>query len=570
MTQQQMTSGQMDWNSRASQLLAANRLPDLQRLLEQVLIGQPENHEARQLLGVAHSMQGRHAEGIHHLSLAVLLSDFQPDWYFNLANILRNDGQIELALMTYRRLLSQAPGHAQAWFNLANLLGEQQKHSLAADAYKRALYADPSYLKAMVNLASSLSRIGDFDGALKVFRQILASDPKHVGARNNMANLLRDLGQPHEARQILSQLATEDPSSARVQNNLGSAWRELGDLKQSLVCYSKAIELKADYPEGQMNYAMALLTDGQWAKGWKHYEARLDPRLQVAVPVSPQNTTRWTGQSLQGKRILVHGEQGLGDMLQFCRFVPMLEKFGAEVFMLTDQNLKRLFQTLDMRGVVLSSGDPVPADLDFQVSLLSLPLYLDIFSPTQFHPTPYLKTQPTAVSLWQARLDEWFPKSVRGERLRVGLVWAGNPRREMPLASLVDRRRSLSLAQARQLVLAHPQVDWVSMQKGEQENGLPEIKSAALLLQDFADTAALCQGLDAVVTVDTSVAHLSASIGRPTIMLSRFDACWRWGLTGVQTPWYQSMRIIRQSRYGEWSHALQQVGAELDLLGKRS
>lgn len=567
MTKPQTTTGQTDWSSQASQLLAARKLPELQRLLEQLLQGQPENNEARQLLGVAHSMQGRHAEGVKHLSLAISLNEFQPDWMFNLANILSNDGQIELALMTYRRLLNLAPGHAQGWFNLANLLSDQQKHNQAIDAYRRALLADPSYLKAMVNLASSLSRVGDFDGALKIFRQILASDPKHVGARNNMANLLRDLGNPQEARRLLLELAKEDPTSARVQNNLGSAWREIGDLHQSLVCYRKALELKSDYPEGQMNYAMALLTDGQWEKGWRHYEARLDPRLQVAVAVAPINTARWTGQDLKGQRILVHGEQGLGDMLQFCRFVPLLEKMGAEVFLLTDRSLKRLFQTLDMRAQVLSNGDAVPADLHYEVSLLSLPLYLGIFSPTQFHPTPYLKADDEAVSHWRSRLDNWFPNSTRDTRKRVGIVWAGNPRREMPLASLVDRRRSLSLPQARQLVLSHPNIDWVSLQKGEQEEGLADIKSSASFLHDFADTAALCQALDAVVTVDTSVAHLCASIGRPTIMLSRFDACWRWGLQGVQTPWYPSMRIVRQSRYGDWSNVLQQVGSELQALG---
>ena len=136
----------------------------------------------------------------------------------------------------------------------------------------------------------------------------------------------------------------------------------------------------------------------------------------------------------------------------------------------------------------------------------------------------------------------------------------------MPLASLVDRRRSLSSDQARQLIQAYPEIDWISLQKGEQENAMPGIPSAASSLQDFADTAALCQALDAVVTVDTSVAHLSASIGRPTIMLSRFDACWRWGLKDVQTPWYQTMRIVRQSSYGDWSQALLRVSAELAQL----
>jgi hypothetical protein len=189
-------------------------------------------------------------------------------------------------------------------------------------------------------------------------------------------------------------------------------------------------------------------------------------------------------------------------------------------------------------------------------------LHLGIFRPDQFIAQPYLKAQPQEVAQWQAQLDEWFKPKAQTGRIRAGLVWAGNPRRDMPLASLVDRRRSLPLESVRQF-LQLPHIDWVSLQKGEQESALSEIPSAAFGLNDFADTAALGQALDAVVTVDTSVAHLSASIGRPTFMLSRFDACWRWGLSGEQTPWYESMRIIRQQSYGDWTDALEDVKARL-------
>jgi tetratricopeptide (TPR) repeat protein len=552
------------WNTRARQLLEANKLQELQTLLEQVLSAEPDAHEARQLLGVACGMQGRHDEALIHLSMAIALADFEPDWLFNLGNLLRNAGRVELALVAYRKLLRMAPGHAHAWFNLGNLLADQQKDAKAVDAYRRALMADPSYLKAMVNLAGALSRTSDFEGALKVYRQILAGDPKHIGARNNMANLLRDLGRPQEAHSILLEMANEDPSSPRVQNNLGSAWREIGHLPEALICYQKALELKPDYPEGRMNYGMALLSDGQWEAGWTNYEARLDPRLKGSVPMQHANIKSWAGQDPQGKRILVHGEQGLGDMLQFCRFVPLLASRGAQVVLVTDRHLKRLLGTLNFNGIVATEGDPVPGAFDYQVSLLSLPLHLGVFGPEKFISQPYLKAQAKEVAQWQAQLDDWFKPKAQSGRPRIGLVWAGNPRRDMPLASLVDRRRSLPLASARQL-LQLPHIDWVSLQKGEQELALSEIPSAAFGLNDFAATGALCQALDAVVTVDTSVAHLAASLGRPTFMLSRFDACWRWGLQGEQTPWYESMRICRQPSYGDWSGALKTVRS---LLGE--
>lgn len=554
-----------DWNSRARQLLAAGSpqaLEALEKLLLQVLSKEPEAHEARQLLGVACSMQGRHDEALVHLSLAIALSDFEPDWLFNLGNMLRSAGRVELALAAYRKLLQLAPGHAHAWFNLANLLADKNQYGQAVEAYRRALMADPSYLKAMVNLAGALSRTADFEGALKVYRQIIAGDPQHVGARNNMANLLRDLGRPQEAHQILLGMSIEDPSSARVQNNLGSAWRETGYLPEALACYRRALELKPDYPEGKMNYGMALLSDGQWQEGWKCYEARLDTRLQGAVTPQHANITPWVGQDPKGKRILVHGEQGLGDMLQFCRFVPLLASRGAQVVLVTDRHLKRLLSTLNFNGVVATEGNSVPGPFDYQVSLLSLPLHLGIFKPDQFIAQPYLKAQPQEVAQWQAQLDEWFKPKAQTGRLRVGLVWAGNPMREMPLASLVDRRRSLPLESVKQF-LQLPHIDWVSLQKGEQESALPGIPSAAFGLNDFANTAALAQALDAVVTVDTSVAHLAASLGRPTFMLSRFDACWRWGLTGEKTPWYESMRIIRQPSYGDWTQALQALHTQL-------
>lgn len=548
-----------DWSSHARRLLAEQNIGALHSLLRRVLEDQPANHEARQLLGVACGMQGRHEEALSHLGLALALSDFQPDWLFNLGNVLRGAGQSELALAAYRRLVSLAPGHAQAWFNLANLLADLKQDAAAVDAYRRALLADPAYLKAMINLAGALSRTGDFDGALKVYRQILAADPTHVGARNNMANLLRDLGQPEQARSILEQLAREDPTSARVQNNLGSALRELGQLPQALACYRRAVELKADYPEGQMNYAMALLTSGQWELGWKRYQARLDPRLQTPLSGLRISTRHWEGQDLSGRRILVHGEQGLGDMLQFCRFVPQLEARGARVFLLTDRSLTRLLRSLRMSAPVLSEGDAIPEALDFQASLLSLPLYLGVFTEDRFISRPYLAPEPADVARFAALLDGWFGPSASSRRPRVGLVWAGNPRREMPQASLVDRRRSLSTDQARSIVAQLPDIDWVSLQKGEHQGTLPGVRDAADLLTDFADTAALVQGLDAVVTVDTSVAHLAGGVGRPVLMLSRFDACWRWGLQGETTPWYASMRIFRQHRYGDWTRALRQL-----------
>lgn len=548
------------WTTQAKSLLAARSLDPLVRLLEEVLAKDPAEHEARQLLGVALSMKGDHVQAVSHISQAIALTDFNPDWMFNQGNVYRSAGQLVLAEMSYRKLLSLAPGHAHGWFNLANLLSELKRDSQAIEAYRRALWADPLYTKAQINLAGALSRTGEFEQSLAVYRQLLEREPKHFGARNNMANLLRELGQPPEAERLLRQLAEEDPSSARAQNNLGSALRELGRLEEALACYERALTLKPAYPEGRMNYGMALLSAGRWEEGWKSYESRLDPGLNL-LPNPYRALPAWTGQSLAGKSIIVHGEQGLGDMIQFSRFVPSLQAMGAQVYLVTQSVLVRLFKSLPFSGQVVAEGEPLPTNIDYQVSLLSLPFLLRIHSAADFMPKPYLKADPHDVAIWRERLDAWFPRAAT-RKPRVGLVWAGNPRRDMPMASLVDRRRSLSTEHATRLV-SNQAMDWVSLQKGEGESTLSGVRSAAPFLKDFADTAAACAALDAVITVDTSVAHLAGAIGCPTYMLSRFDACWRWGLSGTSTHWYESMQIFRQPSYGHWSAVIDQVDALL-------
>ena len=548
------------WTTPAKALLASGSLEPLLRLLHDVLQRDPAEHEARQLLGVALSMKGDHLQAIAQLSQAIALSDFNPDWMFNLGNIYRSAGQLKLAEQCYRRLLQLAPGHAHGWFNLGNLFAQQSREAEAAEAFRRAVIADPLYTKAHVNLAGALSRTGDFEGALTVYRQILQREPAHFGARNNMANLLRELGKPQAAEQLLRQLAEEDPASARAQNNLGSALREMGLIDQALVCYARALKLKPDYPEGRMNNGMALLAAGRWAEGWVDYEARLDPKLGL-LPNLYQALPAWLGQPLAGRRILVHGEQGLGDMIQFCRFVPRLQALGADVILVTQATLARLMRSLPFSGRVVVEGEALPAGIDYQVSLLSLPYRLGIHDPQDFLGAPYLSADPAERAIWKARFDSWFSNAPQ-QQPRIGLVWAGNPRRELPMSSLMDRRRSISPDQV-QALLKLDGVNWVSLQKGEGETAFANLRSAAPFLNDFADTAAACAALDAVVTVDTSVAHLAGALGCHTFMLSRFDACWRWGTGGTSTPWYPSMQVVRQPTYGDWPSALHELDALL-------
>jgi hypothetical protein len=343
---------------------------------------------------------------------------------------------------------------------------------------------------------------------------------------------------------------------ARVCNNLALALAELGRLDEAETTCRDSLTANPDYPEAAVNLGMILLMLGRLEEGWPWYESRwrVEPlRSRERLPLE----TRWTGAgSVDGKTVLLLAEQGFGDVLQFCRYAPMVAELGATVILAVPAPLTRLMRSLKGVDRVVSQDDALPA-FDLHCPLMSLPLAFNTSEDTIPRRVPYLEADPDAIERWRSIISQ---PPVAG--LRIGLVWAGARRQDQPHAAAIDQRRSMRLTQMAPLGMV-PDCVFVSLQLGPpaaetQTAPFPLIDVAGQLI-DFAETAALVASLDLIISVDTAVAHVAGALGKPVWLLSRHDACWRWGRDRADTPWYPTMRLFRQTTPGDWPGVMQRV-----------
>ncbi len=522
---------------------------------EALLAENPDDVDALHLSALVAAELGESPLALERLQQAVGLA---PDNAMILANfglLLSRLGRSDAAVAAMQRSLQLAPGQPETAYNLGNVLRSLNRNADAAQAFQTAIELRPAYTRAMLNLAHALEEEGRFEDAESWLRRSLAIDPAYVNALNNLGNLLRQTGRPYEAIEQLQQALTKSPDFPRAWNNLGSALRETGRANEAVTAYRRALSLKDDYPEARMNLGMALLACGDYAEGWREFEYRWQAAKELKGYVRDFPQPRWRGEPLTGRTILLHAEQGLGDALQFFRYVPLVRDLGARVVVECQPELKRLFARCEGLGAVVGRGEPLPT-FDLHCPFMSLPLSMGTTLDTVPATMPYLIADPAEAHRWA----QWLGPR---RKPRIGLVWAGNPRAHDPGSNLIDRRRSLRLAQLEPLLALQDAFEFVSLQKESRDTLPAYIRNPSAQLGDFADTAALVSQLDRVIAVDTSVAHLAGALGKPVWLLSRFDACWRWLENRSDSPWYPTLRLFRQSTYGDWSEPINAISREL-------
>jgi hypothetical protein len=318
-----------------------------------------------------------------------------------------------------------------------------------------------------------------------------------------------------------------------------------------MAAFQACLALDPGHTEARLNTAYVNLARGDYGPGWQASEARLGPLVPERGFVQP----RWRGEDLQGRTLLLTSEQGLGDTLQFCRYAALAARRGGKVVLEAPPELASLLASLE--GVeVVAEGDPLPA-FDLHSSLMSLPLVMGTELAT-VPGAPYLRADPDKAAALRERLGA-------ATRPRVGIVWASGRRPGRP-DKRADLRRDIPLRKL--LEAARPDIEFVSLQKGAAAEA--ELKAApgavtdpTAQLHDFADTAALMETLDLVISVDTAPAHLAGALGRPAIALLRYDACWRWLIGRADSPWYPSMRLLRQSAPGDWDSVVAELKTAL-------
>lgn len=447
---------------------------------------------------------------------------FDPDKIYQRALSLHQSGKLNEAESLYKTLLSYFPNQVEVLTNLGVLLLRTGKHEEGEQVLKRSLGFQPKQPGAYYNLGLSYQNLTRLDEALASYEKAISLNPNDVQSHLNRGNTLKDLKRCGEA----------------------------------MVSIDRAIALKPDFAGAYWNKALLKILLGEYADGWNLYEWG----WKCSERGTARNFTQplWLGDSsVAGKTLLIHGEQGLGDVIQFCRYAPMAEALGAKVVLEVPAPLVPLISTLKGSFTIVEKGKTLP-NFDMVCPVMSLPLAFKTTVETVPSAAPYLYVN-------QHKQEEWRQRLGSKTKPRVGLVWSGSMTNKIDLNPC--SRRNIPLEQLQPL-LDLP-IEFHSLQKEVRPEDasvlsrLTNIQTHQVQLQDFSDTAALAKEMDIVISVCTSVAHLAGAIGHPTWVLLPYSADYRWMLDRNDSPWYPTVDLIRQSKIGDWSNVISEVAQRL-------
>ncbi len=458
-----------------------------------------------------------------------------------------------VAMKAFRRTVVLVPSDEASWFVMAEEARAAGEWRLAVGRYRRTLASAPGRMDALIHLGNALDELDDRPAATAVLREALRRTPEDPKILSNLATVLLQSGDIRNADRLYRSAVSLDPADPVAHYNLGNAGRQHLDLGDAMRRYGRATALDPGYATAHWNDALTRLMAGDWATGFLRYEWRWRDRPEPM----PSHAPWWQGEPLEGRRIVLLGEQGFGDMIHFARYARAVVENGGKVMLECYPQLRRLFSTLSPEVKLIDIGAS-PGPVDLQAALMQLPPIFGTMPERAYAPIPYLASPADG------------PHLPPGQgRLKVGLVWAGNPRIEK------FHKRSATLEEFAPL-LGIAGVAVYSLQVGPRTADIARLglgdrlRDLAPLVQDFADTAALVDQLDLVIAVDTAVAHLAGALGKPVWMLPTYVPDWRWLLGRDDTPWYPTMRLYRQAEDRRWPPVIARIAQDLAALASSS
>ncbi len=520
------------------------RLDEAEVRYRRALAIKPDYVEAHYNLANTLKDLGRLEEAIAGYRQALGIKPDYAEVYCNLGNALKHCGRLDEATVSYRQALGIKPDYAEAHSNLGNALHDLGRLDEAEACYGRALGIKPDYAEAHYNLGNTLHDLGRLDQAEACYRRALMINPNYADAYYNLGNTLQDLDRLSEAEANYRLAISRRPESAEAHSNLGNTLKRTGRRDEAMVSYQRALAIKPDFVEVHWNEGLLRLLTGEFLLGWQKYEYRWQKK--DAKPPGHQQVP-WDGAPLEGKTILIYCEQGLGDSIQFIRYIPLVKARGAMIAVLCPKPLQRLFVSVTEIDHLLTDENDIP-HCDYQIPLITLPLAFKTELATIPNVIPYLSTCPISTEKWSQRLGK-----LAG--IKVGIAWRGNPKHKN------DRNRSIHPKVLSKIIKTSGCI-FISLQKNAKDDDLAVFSGRqnyidiAGELDDFADTAAVIENLDLVISVDTSIAHLAGALGKPVWIFLPFDPDWRWLLDRNDSPWYPSVRLFRQSRIGDWTSVI--------------
>jgi tetratricopeptide (TPR) repeat protein len=472
-----------------------------------------------------------------------------------LAAIRRHEGKFEESLGLLKQAIGCNPSSADAHNSLGNTLNCLGRSEEAVDQYRCALALRPEFPEVHVNLGNSLKGLGRIEDSVDCYSAAIALRPQYAEAHSNLGIALLRLDRPQEALASFTAAIALDPGLNIAYSNLGAALSELNRHEEALAIFQRARQLEPDAPQPVFNEALARLAVGDFERGWQDYEARwVAAELKLKSRNFPQPL--WDGDAdITGKTILIHAEQGIGDMILFARYVPLVAQRGARVIVECYKQIESLIRSMPGTAQVLSYGEELP-DFDVHAPFGSLPRAFKTTLATIPAQVPYFEAPPDSPTI--ADLD-----NSGDPRPRVGVCWAGNP--DYPR----DRHRSIPLSVFQHLFRT-PNVRFVSLQqrlRPGDDQILANFDNIDLTTDrkgsTLADTAALISKLDLVITVDTAIGHLAGALGRPVWILLAYFPYWVWLRNRADNPWYPTARVFRQGRSGDWESVIERAAETL-------
>jgi tetratricopeptide (TPR) repeat protein len=537
-------------------------------LLQAALQVEPNNAEILNNLGVALSKAGRREEAAAHFRQALEIKPAYGEALVNLGSALQSKKNFEEAVVCFERALRLRPDDPETLYCLGSALYEQGKPEAALAYYAKATQIRPSDAKTQLNMGVCWQDLNNLQEAVLCYEKALRSKPDYVHALVNLSAALWGMERGAEARAKLERALQIEPDNAGAITKLGSLLNDEGKIGEALEHFNRAL---AHAPENEValgGKSLALLALGEYREGWKFYEIGLGHSNMRGVNRFSA-VKMWDGKPAPDKHLLIWTEQGIGDSLQFIRYAELCKLRFRKVSVLCQKPLVRLFKALPFIDDVFDVPQEGRNNFDEQVAIMSLPHRFDTVLETVPATVPYLRVDPAIQAKWTAKFA-----SVTG--MKIGLVWAGGSHKDNKRGNLMDRQRSVGLERMK------PWLDlqgarFYNLQKDEPGEQIKALGLADRLtdfmdeVTDFADTAAIVQNLDLVITVDTSVAHLAGGLGKPVWILSRYNADWRWLQNRPTNPWYPTARIFGQPTLGDWDSVMAEVGRELALeIAKKS
>jgi tetratricopeptide (TPR) repeat protein len=557
----------------------AGQLTEAEQIYRKILAIDARQADCLHLLGMIAYQAGRHELAIEMIREAIAIDPNVAAYHSNLGTVLHSEGRLEEAATSYTQAIILQPKLAEAHYNLGNILAPAPNDDRLDDAvacYERAIALQPELAEAHYNLGNALQAQNKLGAAIACYQRALALQPGKIEALHNLGNALQSQDKLHEAMMYFERVLALQPGYAKAHYSMGSAFHALGNLDQELACYGIAQDLDPSFAQAGFSESLAHLLRGNFAEGWRNFELRWKFKNQDHdTPMRPYPQPLWKGETPSSGRVLIWGEQGIGDEIMFAGLIPDVLRTGTACVLDCDPRLKSLFARSFPEVEVVSSYETrhnlmngALPDSDLKISAHmpsgSLPgLFRKTAANFAATASPYLVADPFMRERFRARYAH-----PAGTRL-IGLTWHTNNRK-------TGRQRSIDLSLLAPLFEGSG-IRWVSLQYGDHDVLRKQAAEAhATIIIDrsvnqFLDLdlfAAQVAAMDLVITIDNSTAHLAGALGVPTWVLLPFVPDWRWLLSRPDSPWYPTLRLFRQPRRGDWQSVVETVSSALSLVAR--